>query len=72
MSKLCSTPLRFGSKAGKQRTENVGAVNVVRLLLMYGGSVRLRDMLLIAVGGVLCTAVLMGYFGVAALTRRTR
>ena len=40
---LKSTPnsLRFGSHAGKQRPENVGAVVVVRLLAIYGGSVRL-------------------------------
>ena len=42
---LKSTPnsLRFGSHAGKQRPENVGAV-VVHLLLIaiYGGVVRLR------------------------------
>ena len=33
--------LRYGSHAGKQRPENVGAVVVVRLLAVYGGSVRL-------------------------------
>ena len=33
--------LCFGSHAGKQRPENVGADVVVRLLAIYGGSVRL-------------------------------
>ena len=47
--------LRFGSKIGKQRPENVGAVVVVRL--------RMLDVwdcvAVLAVGCVLCTAVPM-------------
>ena len=35
------TYFRFGSQAGKQRPDNVGAVVVVRLLAIYAGSVRL-------------------------------
>ena len=40
-AEIISNSLRFGSHAGKQRPENVGAVVVVRLLAIYGGSVRL-------------------------------
>ena len=36
-----SNSLHFGSHAGKQKPENVWAVVVVRLLAIYGGSVRL-------------------------------
>ena len=39
-AEIISNYLRFGSKAEKERPENVGAV-VVRLLAIYGGSVRL-------------------------------
>ena len=39
-AEIISNCLRFGSHAGTQRPENVGAV-VVRLLAIYGGSVRL-------------------------------
>ena len=40
-AEIISNCLPFGSHAGKQRPENVGAVVVVRLLAIYGGSVRL-------------------------------
>ena len=40
-AEIISNYLRFGSHAGKQRPENVGAVVVVRLLDIYGESVRL-------------------------------
>ena len=38
---LSSNYVRLGSNAGKQRPENVGAGVVVRLLAVYGESVRL-------------------------------
>ena len=38
-AEIISNSLRFGSHAGKQRPENVGAVVVVRLLAIYRGSV---------------------------------
>ena len=40
-AEIISNYLRFGSHAAKQRPENVGVVVVVRLLTIYGGSVRL-------------------------------
>ena len=49
--------LRFGSHAGKQRPENVGAAAVVRLLAIYGDLCGCVAVL--AVGCVMCTAVLM-------------
>ena len=40
---LKSSPIlfEFDAHAGKQGPENIGAVVVVRLLVIYGGSVRL-------------------------------
>ena len=70
---LSSYYLRFGSKTGQSRPENVGAV-VVRLLANLDHQVCAGDLcdcvavLLIAVGCVLCTAVLMRYFDVDAPT----
>ena len=65
-----SNSLRFGSHAGKQRPENVGAAAVVRLQAIDGGSVRLCC----RAGSGLC-AVYGGpdvISDVAAVTSRTR
>ena len=70
LAKIISNYLRFGSHAGKQSPENVGTVVGVRLLAIYGGSVLLCCVL--AAGCVLCSAVLVWYSHVAALTSRTR
>ena len=54
-AEIIPNSLRFGSHAGEQRPEDVGAVVVVRLLAIYlCGCVSV-----LAVGCVLFTAVLM-------------
>ena len=70
-AEIMSNSRRFGSHAGKQRPENVGAVVVVRPLWLFT-----EDMCdcvaVLAVGCVLCAAALKRYPAVAALTSRTR
>ena len=68
---LKSSPILFAlaRTPANKGPSKVGAVVVVRLLAIYGGSLRL--VAVPAVGCVLCTAVLI-YSDVAALTKRTR
>ena len=67
-AEIFSNYFRFGSKAGKQRPENIEAVIVVRLLAIYGGICAAVLPCYMAVGSVVCTAALMCYFDAAALT----